>query len=53
MYSKSADLLLERQPLPTGWNVTGLWIDYDAIPPATNLSTAMPVTLTLGSRELR
>ncbi|MFO1084927.1 MAG: hypothetical protein U1E21_10205 [Reyranellaceae bacterium] len=53
MYSKSADLLYwnGNLSLPTGWNVTGLWIDYDAIPPATNLSTAMPVTLTLGSQS--
>lgn len=51
MYSASARLIYwnGNLSLPSGWNVTGLWMDYDTSAPATNLSAGTPVTLTPGT----
>ncbi|MGD9884650.1 MAG: hypothetical protein AB7U95_31560 [Reyranella sp.] len=54
MYSPSEVLIYWNGDLslPAGWDVTGLWVDYDTSPPATNLSTGTPVTLTPGPQSV-
>ena len=50
MYLSSQDLIYWNGSLslPTGMTVTGLWVDYDTSPPATN--SGAQVTLTLGAQ---
>lgn len=55
MYSPSQEVIYWNGSLslPSGWNVTGLWVDYDpGMPSATNLSAATPVTLTTGAQSI-
>lgn len=38
--------------LPSGWGVTGLWMDIGQRAPATDMTTGGPVTLTLGAQGI-
>ncbi|MFO1162281.1 MAG: DUF4214 domain-containing protein [Reyranellaceae bacterium] len=54
MYSPTKNLIYWNGSLslPSTWNVTGLWFDYATRPPATDLATGGPVTLTLGAQGI-
>jgi len=54
MYSPSQELIYWNGglSLPVGWNIDGVWIDFNVNqPPATNLSAASPVTLAPGAQS--
>jgi hypothetical protein len=38
--------------LPSGWGVTGLWLEIGKKAPATNMSSGSPVTLSLGEQGI-
>ncbi|MGE0573313.1 DUF4114 domain-containing protein [Reyranella sp.] len=52
MYSQGLIYWNGELSLPSGWNVTGLWVDYETAPNGTNLSTGSPVTLTEGAQGI-